>query len=491
MFLMMGVSLYTSRIILSVLGIEDYGIYNIVGGVISMLSFLNGSMSSSTQRFLTIELGKNNLIQLKRVFSTAVTIHFFIAIFIIILSETVGLWFLNFNLNIPHDRMYAANWVFQFSILTCCLNIIQVPYNAIIIAHEKMGIYAYISIIEAILKLLSVFLISHADFDKLILYAIVVFIIQLIIRLFYQFYCKRKYAECQFILVKNWDLYKKMTSFASWNLLGSIAWILRDQGVNIILNLFYGPIINAAKGIASQVSGAIMGFISNFQLALNPPITKYYAIGNIVEMEKLVYRGIKYSFCILFIITFPIILNIDFILDIWLKETPAQADDFIVLILIDSLIGVLFGNPLIVSLSATGVIRKYQTIVSFAICSIVPISFILLQLEFDVTSVFYAMIIISFITGCIRFYFCNKQIGFSVHKFIYTTLFPILKMVIISIPIPLIASLYFVNINRYLNFIGVFLISIICVGLSMWFIVLTKNERTTLLVFVKSKFMKR
>lgn len=491
MLLMMVVSLYTSRVILSVLGVEDYGIYNIVGGIISMLSFINGSMASSTQRFLTIELGKKDFYQLRKVFSTAVTIHFIIAIFILILSETIGVWFLNQKLNIPCERIYAANWVFQFSIFTCCVNIVQVPYNAIIIAHEKMGIYAYISILEAILKLFAIFIISNIHFDKLILYSAIIFFIQLIIRLFYQFYCRKKYTECQIIFSKDLVLYKKMTSFASWNILGSVAWILRDQGVNVILNLFYGPIINASKGIASQVSGAIMGFIYNFQVALNPPITKYYALGNLLEMERLVYRGIKFSFCILFIISFPIILNIDYILELWLEEIPIQANVFIILILIDSLIGVLFGNPLTVSLSATGVIKKYQTVVSFIICSIVPISFILLKLHFDITSVFYAMIVISFISGLIRFFFCKKQIGFSVNRFFLNVVLPILKMIIVSIPIPLIIRISYSIDNKYLNLLVSFLVSVICIGLAIWFITFTYNERTTILSLIEKRFIRK
>ena len=282
-----------------------------------------------------------------------------------------------------------------------------------------------------------------------------------------------------------------MTSFASWNILGSVAWILRDQGVNVILNLFYGPIINASKGIASQVSGAIMGFIYNFQVALNPPITKYYALGNLLEMERLVYRGIKFSFCILFIISFPIILNIDYILELWLEEIPIQANVFIILILIDSLIGVLFGNPLTVSLSATGVIKKYQTVVSFIICSIVPISFILLKLHFDITSVFYAMIVISFISGLIRFFFCKKQIGFSVNRFFLNVVLPILKMIIVSIPIPLIIRISYSIDNKYLNLLVSFLVSVICIGLAIWFITFTYNERTTILSLIEKRFIRK
>lgn len=491
MFLMMGVSLYTSRVILSVLGIEDYGIYNIVGGVISMFSFINGSMASSTQRFLTIELGRNNPTQLKKIFSTAILIHLFIALIIIILSESIGLWFLNNKLNIPQERLHAANWVFQFSILTCCLNIIQVPYNAIIMAHEKMRIYAYISIIEVLLKLITIILIAYINVDKLIIYSIIIFIIQLLIRSTYQLYCKRKYDECKITIVKDIVLYKQMTSFASWNLLGSIAWLLRDQGINIMLNLFFGPIINAAKGIASQVSSAIMGFISNFQIALNPPITKYYALDNLEEMEKLVYRGIKYSFCVLFIISFPIIININYILELWLKEVPQYASDFIVLILVDSLIGILLGNPLTVSLSATGRIRTYQIITSLVICLIIPISYFLLNAGYNVLMVFYAMIFLSLCTGCIRFYFCRKLIGFSTQKLFKQTLFPLTKMIIVAIPIPLLLKILLNETNQTIKFLEISSTAIICIGISSWLFAITSTEKVTITGLIKQKIQKK
>ena len=319
MILIMLVTLYTSRVVLAELGIKDYGIYNVVGGVVMMFSFLNNCMSSATQRFMTFELGKGDMQKLRNVFAASLNIHIFIALIIVILAETIGLWFVNEKLVISHDRIFAANWVYQFSILTFCVNIIQVPYNAVLIAHEKMSIYAYISILEVLLKLGIVYLLAIVSSDKLIVYGMLVFIVQLIIRCIYQAYCKRHYEESKFKLFWNKYLYKQMSSFAGWNLFGSVAWLLRDQGLNIVLNLFFGPAINAARGIASQVSNAVIGFISNFQVALNPQITKNYATGHILEMEKLSYMGIKFSFLLLFIMVFPICLNIDYILHLWLE----------------------------------------------------------------------------------------------------------------------------------------------------------------------------
>ena len=300
MILIMLVTLYTSRVVLSELGIKDYGIYNVVGGVVMMFSFLIYCMTSSTQRFITFELGKGDIQKLKDVFAASLNIHIMIALTVVVVAETIGLWFVNEKLVIPLDRITAANWVYQFSILAFCVNIIQVPYNAILIAYEKMNVYAYISILEAFLKLGIAYLLVVLSSDKLIVYGILVFFVQLIVSLIYQIYCKRKYNESKFRLFWNKSLYTQMAGFAGWNLLGSIAWLVRDQGINIVLNLFFGPIINAARSIASQVSNAVMGFISNFQVALNPQITKNYAIGNIQEMEKLSYLGLKFSFILLF-----------------------------------------------------------------------------------------------------------------------------------------------------------------------------------------------
>lgn len=273
MLFTMAVSLYTSRVVLNTLGVEDFGIYNVVGGVVAMFGFLNSAMSSSTQRYITFELGKNDFEQLKKVFNTSVSIHAFISVVILILAETIGLWFLYNKMTIPIERMDAALWVYQGAIASTIVLIMSVPYNATIIAHEKMSAFAYISVLEVVLKLLIVYLLLIGDFDKLKLYAVLMFSIQLIIRLIYGRYCKKHFSETKFQWTKDWKLFKEMLGFAGWNLWGNCAGIAFTQGVNILLNMFFGPAVNAARGIAVQVQNAVNQFSFNFQTALNPHTT--------------------------------------------------------------------------------------------------------------------------------------------------------------------------------------------------------------------------
>lgn len=488
MILIMLVTLYTSRVILAELGIKDYGIYNVVGGVVTMFSFINNCMTTSTQRFLTFALGKRDLKRLKDIFATSLNIHIIIGLLIIFLAETIGLWFVNNKLVISEDRIIAANWAYQFSILTFCVNIIQVPYNAVLIAHEKMNIYAYISILEVILKLLIVYLLTIVKTDKLIVYGILVFSVQLIIRAIYQFYCKKKFEECKFRLFWNKCLYKQMSSFAGWNLLGSIAWLLQGQGLNIVLNLFFGPVVNAARGIASQVSSAVMNFISNFQVALNPQITKSYASDNIDNMEKLSYLGIKFSFLLLFTMAFPLCLNINYILHIWLVDVPNYTEIFIILIMMDSLLGSLFGGPLMTSISATGNIRNYQIFVNSIILCILPVSYFILKLGFDAPSVFCISIIFNLISGFIRFLFCRSQIGYSLKKYISRVLLPISMVSILSLPVPILLKIYCFRENSFLNTIYLCVITLFITISISWFFCMTKNERTAFIATIKNKF---
>ena len=278
MILILLVTLYTSRIVLDILGVDDYGIYNIVGGVIAMFAFLNNSMASSTQRYLTYELGKGDPERLRK----------------------VGLWLLEEKLVIAPERMNAARWVYQFSVLTFFVNVIQVPFNAVIIAHEKMDIFAYVSIVEAVAKLFLVYLLTVIPYDKLILYGLLMLFLQVGVRTFYRLWCRKRYQECRTSLVRDLALYREMTGFAGWNIFGSLAWVMKDQGVNVLLNLFFGTAVNAARGIAFQVSISVNGFVSNFQMAFNPQITKNYARGELQEMERLALRGLRFSFILLF-----------------------------------------------------------------------------------------------------------------------------------------------------------------------------------------------
>lgn len=491
MILIMLVTLYTSRVVLAELGIKDYGIYNVVGGIVMMFSFLNNCMSSATQRFMTFELGRGNMDRLKKVFATSLNIHITISVIIAILAETIGLWFVNNKLVIAPDRMVAANWVYQFSILTFCVNIIQVPYNAVLIAHEKMSVYAYISILEAFLKLGIVYLLVIAPADKLIVYGILVFAVQLIICGIYQVYCRRNYVESKFKLFWDKNLYRQMSGFAGWNLFGSVAWLLRDQGLNIVLNLFFGTAINAARGVATQVSSAVMGFISNFQVALNPQITKNYATGNIPEMEKLSYLGIKFSFLLLFTMAFPLCLNIDYVLHLWLVEVPNYTALFIILIMIDSLAGNLFGVPLMTSLSATGKIRNYQIVVSCIILCILPAGYVALRLGCDAPSVFYISIVFTLVSGFVRFLFCHKQIGYSLRRMASEVLLPIAGVSILSLPLPIVIKSLWLGAQTCANFILLCFIAASITVIVSWFVGLKAHERQTLVYVVKNKLHKK
>ena len=290
------VSLYTSRVVLNVLGIDDYGIYNVVGGIVLMFQFLNVGMIDVSQRFLTYELGKNDGQQLQKVFSTSLIIHLIIIFFLLILAETVGLWFLNHKMNIPTSRIIAANWVFQFSILTFIIKIFSVPYNASIVAHEHMKVYAYVSILEVILQLAIVFLLKGSASDKLILYAILMSFVTLLISIMYTLYCKKYFKECKFRNDIDKQLLHKMLSFAGWSFLGNIGYSLKMQGINILINLFFGPAVNAARGVAYQVNAGIYNFVSNFQIAMKPQITKRYAMGDTNSMMVLVHNSSRYSF---------------------------------------------------------------------------------------------------------------------------------------------------------------------------------------------------
>lgn len=296
MLFMMGVSLFTSRVILETLGVEDFGIYSVVGGIITMFAFINGGMVSATQRFITFEIGKGNVEKLKSVFSTSLQIHALISLIIILLGETVGLWFLYEKMVIPEARMDAAMWVYQCSIIACVVNIMSIPYNADIVAHEKMSAFAYISIVEVSLKLIIVYLLLLSPWDKLIVYAILLLLVQFSIRFVYSHYCHKHFEETNYKHQWNKPLLYEMISFAGWSFWGSLSVVLYTQGLNMLLNVFFGPVVNAARGIAVQVQSAVQQFTTNFQMALNPQITKNYAVGDLDQMHSLMFRSARFSF---------------------------------------------------------------------------------------------------------------------------------------------------------------------------------------------------
>lgn len=430
MFFLLLTTLYTSRVILASLGIVDYGIQNVVAGIITMFSFLNTSMSTATQRYLTFTLGTGNQEELKRIFSTSFIIHCGIAIFLLIIAESVGVWFVNNKLNIPFERLTAANWIFQFSMLAMTLTIIQIPFNALLIAHEKMNIYAYMSIFDVLTKLFIAYTISWFDGDRLILYGFLLFIQTCISTSIYIFYCSNHYKECRFRFYWYKDLFKQITSFAGWNLFGSIAWIIKSQGNNVVLNLFFGPVVNTAYGIAFQVTNAIKNFVGNIQMAFNPQITKKYAENKQKEMISLIFQSSKYSFFLLFFLSLPVFMQTDFILHIWLKQVPDYAVIFTQLVILEALVDTLSG-PMITGLMATGKIKMYQIIVGSLLIIPLGISIILLKQGFGVTTIFWVSIIFTCISIGARTWFGKLQFALSIKRYIR---FVIFRSVCVAIP---------------------------------------------------------
>lgn len=478
------VSLYTSRVVLNTLGIEDYGIYNVVGGIITIFSFLNGSMSTATQRYLTYEIGTGNQDRLKKIFSTCITIHGLIAFFIVLLSETIGLWFLLTQMNIPTERMEAAMWVYQLSILSCVVLMMSVPYNAAIIAYEKMGAFAYISIFEVSAKLLIVYLLLFLKYDKLIIYAILMFIIQLIIRIIYGYYCKRNFKEIKYHFTFDKKLLKEMLGFAGWNMFGILAGIGITQGVNILLNIFFNPAINAARGISVQVQNAITGFCSNFQLALSPQITKSYACKEYQQMNTLIFASAKYSFFLLFFLSLPILIETDMILKWWLKNVPEHTSNFVKLMICISMINVM-ADSLLVASQATGKIRQYQILVGGTLLLIVPTAYIALKFGYPPESVFITHLIWAIIAQAIRLYIVHNLITLSIFEYIKEVILRIFGVILISLAIPLI--LHFTMDTTFIRFIIVGISSVFSVLLAIYIVGLNTKERN----FIHKKIVEK
>lgn len=491
MIVIILVNLFTVRVVLAELGETDYGIYNVIGGVVVMFSFISSCMTTATQRYLTFELGRENHDRLAKVFSISLLVHIAIALAIVLLAETVGLWFVNTQMTLPASEMSAANWVYQLSILAFCVNIIQVPYDASLIAHEKMNVFAYISFLEAALKVAIAYALVVIASDKLIWYAFLVLAMRVTIRLIYQIYCRRNFAECRFRMVRDSKLFKEMTTFAGWNLLGSVAWLMKGQGLNIILNMFFGPVINAAQALAVQVRQAVTGFVFNFMSAVNPQITKYYASGQRTEMENLAYNGLKYSFMLLLFLSLPVMLDVRFILGIWLEEVPDYTALFVILVLTDSLCNSIFDQPLMTSIAATGNIRSYQIVVSVVMLLIGPVAYAALKFGAPPQSVYYVSIIITVIAGLLRFHFCRVQLDYSWQLFTDRVLLPAFRTVLLALPLPLALRLWVIPDTNWLNAICVFVATIVCEGLAIWFVGLSAAERSTVCAIVKKRISKK
>lgn len=484
MIVIMIVTLYTTRVVLNVLGETDYGIYNIVGSVVVSMVFIQNSLMSATQRFLSYELGLKEKGDVKSVFSASMVLHVRFLIIIFVILETVGLWFMNCVLSIPQDRMTAANIVYQFSILTFCLNLLRIPYNSIIISYESMNIYAVLSIVEAILKLSVVIALKYLAFDKLVLYGVLIFAITLIINALYIAYCQKHYrSDIKLNFGVDKSIVKKMRGFLGWNLLGGVTGVATGEGPNYFMNYYLGVSVNAAMGIAKQVSGAVYMFTSNFQSAFNPQIVKAYAADEKDYLFGLIKKTSQLSFYLMFIIAFPVIICSDFIFNLWLVDVPQYTIVFCILIMIGQMVSAL-GSPLWMVAHATGNIKTYQIVISCINLLIIPVSFIVLSLGFKPYYILAFQILINTAVFIYRLLFIRNKMGFSVRQFTKEVILKCLLLALVIMPIPLLLSL---NATTPIQNLLVIAVSIIISCAVIFYWGLDKETRNIIVQYAKAK----
>lgn len=482
------VGLYTSRVVLQKLGVEDLGIYGVVGSIVTVFSTLNSTMSISTYRFLNIAIGKGDKTYLSDVFRTSLLIHILIACIFVIVSESIGPWLIGSKLVIPENRLYAAQWAFQFSLITCVFMVISAPYSCSIMAHEKMDVYAYFTIFDTSMKLLIVYLIGHSPFDKLIEYSFYLCCLQVVLRFLYNLYSKRVFEEIGFSIRVKKDLMIKMLKFTSWNILHCIANIFYTEGLNIILNIFCGPVVNAARLMAVQVQSKVMVFGRNLQEAFNPQIMKNYASGNFDYMCKLVVSSSKFSFFLLILFILPLIIETKFVLNLWLGTPPQYTTTFVRLILITILIDAL-QNSLLTSVYSTGKIKWYSIIMSFILLLVIPNSYFVLQRGAPPYVAFIIQIIFMFIGLCISLCFARKYIGLKFSFYFSNTIFPISMILILSIPIPIILK-FFIG-NSIINSLFIIFVTATITLLSIYLVGLASAERDYLIKYIKKLNMNK
>lgn len=474
MLFLLSINLFTSREMLAILGVIDFGIYNVVGGFVTMFTMISGAMATATQRFISFEIGRGTDSNVKTIFSTAVIIHIFLALLVFCIAETIGLWFINTQMYFPTERYVAVNWVYQFSILTFMINIISVPYNASIIAYEKMTVFAYVSIFEAIAKLLIVYLIIWSPIDKLILYAALLALVAIVVRVIYGIYCDKHFMECRCTWKSDKNVKRKMMSFVSWNLIGSLSGVLKEQGINVLLNIFFGAAVNAARGLAFQVNNAIHGFVGNFQIAMNPQIVKTYASGNKNDMFKLVFKGSKFSFMLLLTLNLPVIIEAPYILNLWLKEVPNYTVIFLRLVLILALIES-FSGTLIASMHASGKVRDYQIVVGGLSLLTLPLVYFVLKIYPEPHLAMIVGIVMAVLCLLARLYMLKKTIELPVFFFLRSVCLVNLLITAVSSLIPI--TIYMNMDKGFISFLTICIISVFSTVSFSYIIGLNSSEK--------------
>lgn len=483
MLLTMLVALYTSRVVLKALGVEDYGIYNVVGGLVAMFGILSGSLSAAISRFITFELGKGDLEKLKRIFSTSVNIQFILVGIIVVLMETVGIWFLNAKMVIPPERLHAANWVFQFSVVTFALGLLSVPYNAVIIAHEKMSAFAYISIIECVLKLIVALIIAYNPFDRLVYYGLLIMVVGVINRLIYGIYSKWHFEEATYHFVFDKELTKEMFGFAGWNFMANGAYVLNTQGVNMLMNVFFGVTFNAARAVAEQLNGAVQNFIGSFTTALNPQLTKSFASGDEKYAYYLVYKGAKYAFLLMLVLSLPLLLETEMILNLWLKNPPANAVPFVRWTILGSMTTTI-GGTLLTLVMAHGNIRKYQIIITLFGFLPFPLSWLAYKLQFEAVYAYIIYFAVYYVLIYIRLYLVHSITGIPWKPYIKEVILKTHLVGAVSVVAPYMVVHFFSP--SLLRLLATCFVSVVSSCTFSFFLGMTKPERATVIAKVKN-----
>lgn len=474
MLLAMLIGFYTSRLVLQELGIEDFGIYSVVGGVVAMFGLLNMSMANTSSRFITMALGKGNVEELKDVFSTSLTIHILLGVLIILLAEPIGLWFLHHEMQIPEARVEAAVWVFHCSVAMAFFYILSVPYHAMIVAYERMSVFAYFSLIDLVLRLGVVLALPYFVVDKLKIYGVLLLGVQVLMQFLYWQYCYRNFKESRLGLSWNKSTVKEMSTFAGWSLFGDSSAVLFSQGINILLNVFFGPVVNAGRGIAVQVQGVVNRFIGGFQTAINPQLMKSYASQDYVYMHKLIYASSKFSCFLFLLIAMPVFFEAPLLLVWWLKTVPEYTVTFLRIVLFISLVDCL-ANPLIISAKATGKIRRYQSVLGTFLLLIVPIAYIFLKLGFPSHTVFVVHLVMACLGHCIRILLIKTLIDLDIKEYVSQV---ILKVLIVLLLAPIFPAFFYWNLQEGIwRFILVGAGALLSIAAMVWSFGIDLNEK--------------
>ena len=487
----MLISLYTSRVILQALGVEDYGVYQVVGGMVSMFSVISSSLSSAISRFITFEIGHGDRQKLERIFATSVVIQLILAVVVFVVAEILGYWFMQTQMQIPDGRMHAARWVLHCSLITFCINLISVPYNACIVAHEHMKAFAYVSLIEVTFKLIVCFLLYISPIDKLVFYALLLTLVAVLIRLIYGYYCHKHFDESRVKLVFDRQIFKEMFGFAGWSFFSNTAHIFNSQGVNMLMNVYFGVVVNAARGIANQVEQSVLQFVNNFTTAINPQITKSYASGELEKMHLLVCRGARFSFFAMLIMALPLICEAETILSIWLVGVPQHTVIFVQLSLIMGMLDCI-GSSGFTACMATGRLKKYALVITTIGFLEFPLTWIFFKYGAPVVSTYYLYILVKTMVLIARMFLLQDMVGLHARFYIQQVFIPIVLTTLVAI-LPSILLLYFVEASflRLLFSVGVGVVSVI---LSVLYVGMTRNERVVILqkvMEIKSRLIKK